>query len=190
MQFSIGVGSSSTWSCRNIILSSPYSMSSVTFSATNDIVFAGGSCREIIAWDRRSMQLLYTLPGHMGPVIGIRLSPDGTRLLSSAVDNTLRIWDIAPSCEAPSGRLLRVLEGATHDMDEHQSRPAWSNDGVLVSSGAANGTVLIWETRTGHVRQTLSNHQACVNQVDFHPRERIGKGLDLPEEITLLSNSK
>lgn len=128
-----------------------------------------------MAWDRRVMRVVYTLPGHMGAITGIRLSPDGTRLLSSSKDNTLRIWNLGPYSD-PSRRLQQVLQGvAMQGMEEHWSRPAWSSDGLLVSAGAANGKVVIWDTQAGHVVQTLSDHQDCVNQVDFHPRERIGK---------------
>lgn len=128
-----------------------------------------------MAWDRRAMRVVYTLPGHIGAITGIRLSPDGTRLLSSSMDNTVRLWNLGP-CSDPSRRLQQVLQGvAMQGMEEHWSRPAWSSDGLLVSSGAANGNVMIWDIQTGHVMQTLSDHQDCVNQVDFHPGERIGK---------------
>ncbi|KAG0195767.1 hypothetical protein BGX33_002630, partial [Mortierella sp. NVP41] len=156
----------------SIAPSQQYPVSSIAFSDTNDIVYTGGHGHEMFAWDRRLKRVIYTLSGHIGPITGIRLSPDRSRLLSGSTDNTVRIWSLGPYCE-PSGRLLRVLEGAAQGIDEHQSRPAWSNDGLLVSSGSANGTVMVWDTRTGHVLQTLSDHQACVNQVDFHPGERI-----------------
>ncbi|KAF8944627.1 hypothetical protein BGZ47_003997 [Haplosporangium gracile] len=147
-------------------------ISSVAFSDTNNILFSGGSGHEILVWDRRAMRAAYTLSGHMGAITGIRLSPDGTRLLSSSLDNTVRIWNLG-SYSDPSRRLERVLEGAAKGMNERWSRPAWSNDGLLVSSGAANGNVVIWDTRTGHAMQTLFDHQACVNQVDFHPGENV-----------------
>ena len=33
------------------------------------------------------------MSGHSDTVTGLSLSPDGTLLLSNAMDNTLRIWD-------------------------------------------------------------------------------------------------
>ncbi|KAK3841504.1 MAG: WD40-repeat-containing domain protein [Linnemannia gamsii] len=149
-----------------------YTVSSVAFSENDDILFTGGTGHKILAWDRRSQRVVYTLSGHTGAITGIRLSPDGTCLLSSSRDNTVRIWNLGPFYD-PSSRLQQVLEGAPQGMNEQQSRPAWSNDGLFVGSGAANGSVMIWDTRTGHNMQTLYDHQACVNQVDFHPTGHI-----------------
>ncbi|KAK5799437.1 WD40-repeat-containing domain protein [Linnemannia elongata] len=148
-------------------------VSSIAISNANDIVFSAGSGHEIMAWDRRTKRVVYTLPGHMGAITGIRLSPDGARLLSSSMDNTLRIWNLGPYSD-PSRRLQKVLQGVVmQGMEEHWSRPAWSSDGLLVASGGTNGKLMIWNTQAGHVLQTLSDHQDCVHQVDFHPGERI-----------------
>jgi Prp8 binding protein len=122
------------------------------------------------------MRVLYTLSGHRDAITGIQLSPDGTRLLSTSMDSTARIWNLGPYSD-PSRQSQQVLKGVGQGMDEHehQSRPAWSSDGLLVGSGTADGNVTIWDTRTGHVKQTLSDHHACVSQVDFHPGEHTGK---------------
>lgn len=33
------------------------------------------------------------LTGHIGPVISVSFSPDGTRIVSGSLDNTLKVWD-------------------------------------------------------------------------------------------------
>ncbi|KAF9923756.1 U5 small nuclear ribonucleoprotein [Linnemannia zychae] len=155
----------------SINLRRQYSVSSVAFSSTSDILFIAGSSHDIAAYDRRAMRVVYSLSGHIGAVTGIRLSPDGTRLLSSSMDNTVRIWDVSPYCD-PSNHQLRILGDVTQGTDGHKTRPAWSNDGHLVGSGAANGNVRIWDVQTGQTIHTLSGYQAYVNQIDFHPEER------------------
>ena len=39
-------------------------------------------------WDLRKNDILYTMPGHTDTVSGFKLSPDGSFLLSNAMDNT------------------------------------------------------------------------------------------------------
>ena len=50
------------------------------------------------------------LQGHQDIVSGMRLSPDGNFLLSNAMDNTLRCWDVKPY--ASGDRCIKVFLGA------------------------------------------------------------------------------
>jgi WD40 repeat protein len=52
-------------------------------------------------WDVEKRQQIRDFPGHTRDVTSIAFSPDGKRLLSSSLDHTVRIWDIA------SGKELR-----------------------------------------------------------------------------------
>lgn len=47
--------------------------------------------------------------GHTDTVTGLALSPDGSYMLSNAMDNTLRIWDIRPY--APQERCVKIFTG-------------------------------------------------------------------------------
>ena len=46
-------------------------------------------------WDAKSGQEVLTLRGHTGGVTSVCFSPDGTRLVSTSVDNTVKVWDLA-----------------------------------------------------------------------------------------------
>jgi Prp8 binding protein len=59
---------------------------------------------------RRPDQVQFTLTGHQEAVTGMRLSPDGNSLLSNAMDNTMRCWDVKPY--ASGDRCLKVFLGA------------------------------------------------------------------------------
>lgn len=64
----------------------------------------------------RKNALLHRLPGHTDTVTGLELSPDGCYLLSNAMDNSLRIWDVRPY--APADRCLKVFSGHTHNFEK------------------------------------------------------------------------
>jgi WD40 repeat protein len=72
-------------------------------------------------------------------VTACAFSPDGTRVISASLDNTLKLWD------ATSGLCLATWQG-------HESRVtacAFSPDGTRVVSGGADGTLLVWEAASG-----------------------------------------
>lgn len=127
---------------------------------------------------------------------GLELSPDGCYLLSNAMDNSLRIWDVRPY--APSDRCLKVFSGHTHNFEKvllflkiyvyfililikfyfyrkNLLRCAWSPDGSKVSAGSADRFVYIWDANTRRILYKLPGHNGSVNDVDFHPKEPISK---------------
>jgi len=160
---------------------SQYQITSVSFSDAGDLVFAGGIDNNIAAWDMRKKTVSYSLTGHMDTVSGMALSPDGNQLLSNGMDNTVRIWDVKPF-SATGNRLLKTLEGAPHGFEKNLIRPAWSKDGGMVGVGAGDRTMVIWDTVTQKILYKLPGHKGCVNEVDFHPREPIGRS-NMPYSI-------
>ena len=67
-------------------------------------------------WDLRKNAVLYRMKGHSDTVTGMTLSPDGSYLLTNAMDNSLRIWDVRPF--APSERCLKILTGHQHNFEK------------------------------------------------------------------------
>jgi WD40 repeat protein len=74
--------------------------------------------------DGRTGRPRYLLQGHTKNVQRIEFSPDGTRIVTGAWDNTARIWDAA------TGELLHVLQG-----------PEWDSQTVASGSGVADPIV-------------------------------------------------
>lgn len=134
-------------------------------------MYSGGIDNDIKVWDLRKNELLYVMKGHTDTVTGMTLSPDGSYLLTNAMDNTLRIWDVRPY--APQDRCIKILTGHQHNFEKNLLRCAWSSDGNKVSAGSADRYVYIWDTTSRRIIYKLPGHNGSVNDIDFHPNESI-----------------
>jgi len=111
------------------------------------------------------------LEGHEDTVTGVRLSPDGSYLLTNAMDNTVRIWDVRPFVKGH--RNIKIFQGIQHNYEKTLLRCAWSPDGSKISAGSADRFVYIWDTASRRILYKLPGHRGSVNEVDFHPKEPI-----------------
>lgn len=145
-----------------------YQVTSVAFSRNNEIVFFGGVDNTIRGLNIRKRQIEYTLVGHMDTITGISLSPCGSKLLSNAMDNTVRLWDVQPYSTNPT-REEKVFLGAAHNVERNLLRCCWSSDMKYVSAGSADRTTNIWEVETGLLKHRLGGHTGSVNETAMHP---------------------
>jgi Prp8 binding protein len=60
------------------------------------MLFIGGIDNQIRALNLRKNAMEFTMYGHTGSVTGIALSNKGDFLVSNAMDNTVRTWDVRP----------------------------------------------------------------------------------------------
>jgi WD40 repeat protein len=97
---------------------------------------------------------LRTLQGHSGQVAAIAISPDGSRIVSGAYDNSIRIWDAANS------NLLRILKG---------SKPCVRSGYRPTATGSSPAalTVSIWDAASGKLLLTLQGHSKSVRAIAF-----------------------
>jgi Prp8 binding protein len=148
-----------------------YQITAVTFGESAEQIFYGGIDCSIHCVDlRKSGEDVFQLQGHSDIITGIALSPNGHDLLSNAMDNTVRIWDVRPFSQ---NRATRTLEGVQHGIDKLLLKCRWSPDGRSVSAGSANKFVIIWNSITGRIIHQLPGHKASVNDVAFHPSQPI-----------------
>ena len=92
----------------------------------------------------------------------IALSPDGSTVMFSLEDGTMRLLDAA------TGAAQAVWRG-------HQARVkgiAFSPDGLLAASGSDDMTVRVWDRASGKTIRVLTGHTAWVWGVRFSPDGR------------------
>ena len=139
------------------------------------------------------------LKGHTDTLTGMRVSPDGSHLLTNAMDGTLRVWDMRPY--APQNRCVKVFNGEgtnlwkqrckdreiihlslcpssppaghQHTFERLLLRCDWSPDGTQVTAGSSDRNVYIWDASTRKLLYKLPGHNGSVNEAVFHPKEPI-----------------
>ena len=117
---------------------------SVAFAPDGKKILSGSQDQTLQLRDAATGELLLRIAGDPGPVSGVALSPDGTRVVSGHfgdLDRTLRLWDTA------TGRLIRVFKGHRGAV----RAVAFSPDGTRVLSGSYDNTVKLWDAATGEL---------------------------------------
>ena len=127
-----------------------YQITSVAFSKgafLGDYLFFGGLDNTIKALNMKKNQIEFALYGHMDTVTGIAVSPCGKYLVSNAMDNTVRVWDIRPYVQEE--RCIHTLFGVQHNFEKNLLRSAWNHDSTMVTGGSADRFVCVWDVSTG-----------------------------------------
>ncbi|KAJ1033291.1 hypothetical protein NDA13_001285 [Ustilago tritici] len=166
------------------ILEVEYPVTAVAFSDDSSQIYVGGIDNQIHIYDLTRKSIILSLRGHMDTITSISLSPSGSHLLSTAFDDTLRIWDVRPFAPEPNPadpnantanpRLYRTLRGTTFGGFENLLiKAGWSADGEKVVAGGADRTCTIWDVESSTILYKLPGHKGTCTAAMFHPREPI-----------------
>jgi Prp8 binding protein len=138
-----------------------YQITSVAFSKRSDQLFFGGVDNSVKAINLRKGDLEFGLFGHTDTVTGMQLSASGDFMLTNAMDNTVRIWDVRPFVEGE--RLTRIFTGASHNFERNTLRCGWGYNDKLITAGSADRVLYIWDVDSGVLKHRLGGHQGSVN---------------------------
>jgi len=107
------------------------------------------------AYIRRNM---FFPQGHTHRLRSVCFSPNGNLILSTAFDNSIKIWD------SKSGMLIRSL-----DTDATTDNARFSPDGKRIVSTQRNDFIKIWDSETGKIICKIDNKSYNTNAASFSP---------------------
>jgi WD40 repeat protein len=138
----------------------PYWTTGVDFSPDGRSVAVGAADGVVRILSLSSGEVEQTLSDHRALVVirGVAFSPDGETLATASLDGTVRLWD------ARTGARL-----ATLDHKEMQLfGVSWHPDSVrLISNTQTSGEVLLWDTSSGEVVQSLPLAQGVLTSLVY-----------------------
>ncbi len=117
----------------------------------------------ITLWDTTTGALAAELTGHTNTITAQVYSPDGTRLATASMDQTVKVWNAA------TGQLLHTLRGHSSTVNA----VAFNPDGRRLVSTSADRTVRLWDLATGRELSVLRGHTGDVTGATFVGNETL-----------------
>jgi len=94
-----------------------------------------------------------------GYILTLALSPDGTRLVGSAISGELRMWDVA------TRRPLLTFDGH----QDFAGALCFSPDGRFLASGGGDGVACLWDAETGRRLHTFPAQENAILSIVYAP---------------------
>ncbi|KAK1824358.1 TOR complex subunit lst8 [Friedmanniomyces endolithicus] len=125
------------------------------------ILCTAGYDHTIRFWEALSGICSRTIPHAESQVNRLCISPD-KRYLAAAGHHTIKLYDVRSTNPAA----VITFEGHTSNI----TGVAFHCEGKWMVTSSEDGTVKIWDTRTGHIQRNYS-HGVPVNDVVIHPNQ-------------------
>ena len=97
--------------------------------------------------------------GHSRGVQSLKVSNNGTSVLSGGEDNTVKLWD------SKTGRIKKTLKGHSGIVFSVDFSP----DDLMALSGSTDNTLKLWDLNQGKSVKTYRGHTGYVTAVKFFP---------------------
>eukprot|EP01132_Coremiostelium_polycephalum_P004109 gene4109-5141_t len=117
-------------------------------------LISGGDDRVVRIWDMNTGKMVQNLIGHVGRIYYIQMGEN--LVVSGAQDKSCRVWDIR--CGQAVHNM--VSNSPVHCLQVNGN--LWNGGGDWsVASGHNNGSISVWNMRTGSLQAMLSNPLCC-----------------------------
>lgn len=124
----------------------------------NNRVISGHFDSKIRCWDLLKPDNNESSGGIMlqAKITSLDISRDGTKLLASLRDNTIKCIDLRKM------EVVQTYSDEKFKIGTDFVRAKFSGDGQLVSCGSNDGSLYIWDTNTAKVEKVLTNHNTTL----------------------------
>lgn len=126
-------------------------------SARQELLISAGADSEVNLWAFPDGEFQQTLRYHTANILDLDLTPDETVLISAGLEG-VRLWDLDQ--QRPLYTLVRfqaIAAIAVHP------------NGYTLAAGTLDGTVQLWNLRTGNLLTTFPAHAAAITALRFSP---------------------
>ena len=148
-------------------------VNTVAFSGNGKRLVSGSGDKTVRVWSVKSGRVIHgPLRGHKHLVRLVAFSPDGKRIVSASWDGGICVWDAHTGALA-SGPSKRHDEGTLAAVFSPHSTFSCvvSPDGMWIAARKDGDfhIVQVWDSRTGRLAATFSEHTDYVYSVSFSP---------------------
>lgn len=142
------------------------SANAVSVDAKQDRLASVGNDGQLKIWQRvgtdqrfEEYKSLEQIKGNQ--LVSVDISRDGNRVFAASQSGTTKLWEI------DSGKVLLQL---AHD--KNVSSTAMSKQEDYLATGAIDGSVKVWNARSGKLLYRFHLHQAAIAALSFSPDQR------------------
>ncbi|MBE8971069.1 DnaJ domain-containing protein [Nostocales cyanobacterium LEGE 12452] len=165
-----------TWRCVRTLKSQLGAVNAIAISPDGTTLISGSDDRQVNLWNLKTGKWLYTFSGQAEAVLSVAISPDGQQIASGNVDvyDGLRLRKIS-SWQMDTKKFIQTFFylNSAYSHNGFVNSVAYSPDGAILASGAADNTIRIWGRYTGRVKRTLNEHSDAVLSVTISPDGKI-----------------
>ena len=157
-------------------------INSVSFAPDGTKLATGSQDKTVKLWEVDTGENIDTLIGHKDEVRCVAFSPDSTKLASGSMDHTIKLWDVETgryvdtlgrsASTSTTTQIFWSVLGRITNAGGHTfwvNSVAFSPDGTTLASGSSDGTVKLWQVKTGKNVGTLVSFGGISNPVAFSP---------------------
>lgn len=112
-------------------------------------------------------------------ITSLDISRDGTKLLCSLRDNTIKCIDLRKM------EVVQTYSDEKFKIGAELVRAKFSVDGQLVSCGSSDGSLYIWDSNTAKVEKILTNHSTTLIASCWSPDGKRIATIDKGKKVTI-----
>ena len=139
----------------------------LSFSLDSVYLASGSQDGSLVVWDIHSGKIVRKFKStHTQGITSVSFSADGTQVLTTSFDFTIRFIQLTRLNGMNSGKMLKVYRGHTSFVNA----ATFTYDNSKVISGSSDGTVKIWNASTTD----------CISTLHLQDGQLLPKGINLP----------